>query len=247
MFLHGRGYNRPINSSDTLSCMISLWRKYPELAEVVLPQKIMRPFWHPKANAIDNKVYSTDLPYERPLLICSGILISAILCLAVAAFAIWRHMHTSEPRMEIDNELIITVLVTLAALGLGGALINLFIKAVPARHWELNRESHKLTVPTKKLVPVYITDQYSEFQAKILHEINLFGKRRTRLVVEHPKSGLQICIFSTTDSANVLVGYWSFIVQFMKPDAPLPDVPSLNHYPNTTPGVRRQITNNYTL
>jgi hypothetical protein len=227
--------------------MISLWRKYPELADVLLPQKIMRPFWHPSANEIDDKVFSTDLPYERPLLICGGILVSAILCLAVAAFAIWRQWHSSEPRMEFDNELIITSLVALAGFGLGGFLINLFIKAVPARHWELNRVSRQVTLPTKKLIPLYITDHYSEFQAKILHEINIFGKRRTRLVVEYPKSGLQICIFNTTDSPNVLVGYWSFIVQFMKPDAPLPDVPALNHYPNTTPGVRQQITNNYTL
>jgi hypothetical protein len=227
--------------------MFSLWRKYPELADVVLPQKIMRPFWHPRANEIDNRVFSTDLPYERPLLICGGILMTAILCLAVAAFAIWRHLHTSEPGTEIDDELIITILVTVMALGVGGFLINLFIKAVPARHWELDRQTHKITMPTNKLVPGYFTDQYSEFQAKILHEINIVGSRRTRLVIEYPKTGQQICIYTTTDAPGVLVGYWSFIVQFMKPDAPLPDVPTLNHYPNTTPGVRQQITNNYTL
>lgn len=228
--------------------MFSLWRKYPELADVVLPQKIMRPFWHPNANKIDNHVFSTDLPYERPLLICGGILMSAILCLAVAVFAIWRHLHTSEPRTEIDDELIITILVTVMALGVGGFLINLFIKAVPARHWELDRQTHKITMPTNKLVPGYFTDQYDQFQAKILHEINIFGRRRTRLVMEYQKSGQQICIFTSSDAANnMMVGYWSFIVQYMKPDAPLPDVPALNHFPNTTQGVQQQISNTYTL
>lgn len=227
--------------------MFSLWRKYPELADVILPQKIMRPFWHPKANTLDDKVYSSDLPYERPVLICGGILLCAIVCLGVAAYVIWRQLHNTELRIVIDDALIISILVTFLVLGLGGYLIHLFIKAVPARHWQLDRQTHRVTMPTGKLIPGYFTDQYQGFQAKILHEINIFGSRRTRLVIEYQKTGQQICIFTTQDAPNVLVGYWSFIVQFMKPASPLPDVPALNHLPNTTQGVRQQISNNYTL
>lgn len=228
--------------------MFSFWRKYPELADVILPQKIMRPFWHPRANVIDNNVFSADLPYERPLLNCGGILLAAILCLTLAAFAVWRYLHTSVPRAALDNELIFTILFSVLALGTGGFLIHLFIKAVPARHWQLDRKTRSVAVPLPTLVPSYFTDQYDQFQAKILHEINMFGRRRTRLVMEYQKSGQQICIFTSSDATNnMMVGYWSFIVQYMKPDAPLPDVPALNHFPNTTQGVQQQISNNYTL
>ncbi|MDQ1363271.1 MAG: hypothetical protein QG652_1132 [Pseudomonadota bacterium] len=227
--------------------MFSFWREYPELADVILPQKIMRPFWHPKANTLDNHVFSTDLPYERPLLICSGILASALLCLALAAFVIWRHLHASEPKTGLDNELIITILLSGLALGAGGYFIHLFIRAVPVRHWQLDRQTHRITVPLPTLVPDYFSDQYDQFQAKILHEINILGRRRARLVIEHRQSGRQICIFVGSDANSRLVGYWSFIVQYMKPDAPLPDVPALNHFPNTTPGVRQQVSNHYSL
>lgn len=227
--------------------MFSYWRKYPDLADIILPQKIMRPFWHPKAITIDNQVFATDLPYERPLFICGVILTGAILSLTLAAFVIWRYVLTQGARIEINNELIISTVISLLALSTGGFLINLFIKAVPARHWQLDRQTHMISMPMARLVPAYYTDQYDLFQAKILHEINLFGKRRTRLVIEYQKTGQQVCVFMTSESTNMLVGYWSFIVQFMKQDAPLPDVPALNHYPNTTPGVRQQISNNYTL
>ena len=228
-------------------CMFSIWRKYSELADVLLPQKIMRPFWHPKANAIDDRVFSTDLPYERPLFICSSILIGAMLSLALVTFLIWRYWYTHGTVIELDNELIITLLIVIVGLVVVGFLINLFIKCVPARHWQLDRQTREVKVPLHTLVPGYFSDQYDQFQAKILHEINIFGRRRTRLVIESKKTGQQICIFCISDSTDVLVGYWSFIVQYMKVGSALPDVPALNHYPNTTPGVRPQITNHYTL
>jgi hypothetical protein len=227
--------------------MLSIWRKYPELADVLLPQKIMRPFWHPKANAVDDHAYASDLPYERPLFICSLILIGVLSGLGLAAYVVWVYLQSHGAITRLDNDLAIMLLVVVTVLVFAGFLLRIFIKAVPARHWKLERQKQQVTVPSHTLLPKYFTDSYDQFQAKLLHEINIFGRRRTRLVIEYLKTGQQICIFSTTDPTDVLVGYWSFIVQYMKPNAPLPDVPTLNHYPNTTPGVHQQITNKYTL
>ena len=227
--------------------MISIWRKYSELADVVLPQKIMRPFWHPRVNALDDKLFSTDLPFERPLFICSMFLFGAMLGLGLIAYGIWRYLQLHGTVIVLNNETILTLVMMSFLLALSGFLIHLFIKAVPARHWQLDRQTHHLTVPLPTLLPSYFTDHYEAFQGKILHEISIFGRRRTRLVTEYQKTGQQICIYSSSDPMDMLVGYWSFIVQYMKPNAPLPNVPALNHYPNTTPGVRQQITNVYTL
>lgn len=205
----------------------------------------MRPFWHPRAVKIDDEDYCVTLPDEQPLLLAIFILLAAMTCLSSAAFTTTLYIPQLNTPIQWTNELIIALSLIVALVICSVLLLVFFTRIMRSRHFTLNRKNRNTTVPGPTLIPTLYSDKYENFQGMILHEKNLFGRRRARLVLQHLPSGQLISLYTTYDTPQTLAGYWSFIVQYMKPGAQLPDVPALHHYPNTTPGVRPHPTIDY--
>jgi hypothetical protein len=225
--------------------MTLLWRKHQELADIALPQKVMRQFWHPKANTLDDEQYCTNLPNELPLLVASIVLLAALSSLSIAVYLASLNVHIIYAQITWTNELIVMFTAIFSLIAISVVLLVYFTRIIRARHMCINRKTRSTTVPGPTLIPTHYSDNYNNFQGMILHEKNLFGRRRARLVLQHLPSGQIISLYTTYDTPQTLAGYWSFIVQYMKPGAQLPDVPALHHYPNTTPGVRPHPTIDY--
>jgi hypothetical protein len=66
------------------------------------------------------------------------------------------------------------------------------------------------------------------------------------LALIHKDRKQSVILIRTTANPQSLAGFWSFIVQYMKEEGPLPDVPALYQYPNRTPGVIHHGTIDYT-
>ena len=225
------------------------WRKNTDLKNVDLPQTIMQPFWHPNARQLDDHKFCTLLPDSKPFIRLYIILALALAALATSALAIYEILNSDQYNQLLEQFLINPLAnqphtITLVGL-LAIPLLYIFIKAYTARVICFDRKQHKLLLPTRSLLPKIQEISYDEFQGKIDHLKNLFGKRKTRLILVHKISHEVICLANTFSSPQALTGYWSFIVQYMNTGAPLPDVPALHDYPDTTPGIIHQHSTNY--
>lgn len=229
--------------------MSLFWRNNSDLKNVDLPQTIMQPFWHPDARQLDDHKFCSQLADEKPLLRLYTILMLACAALTVSAMAIYEILNSAQYNLLLEqflsdpltNQPHTNALTGLLAI----PLLYVFIKAYPPRAICFDRKEHSLLYPDNSLMPKYQIASYDDFQGKIIHLKNLFGKRKTCLILVHKTSHEAICLANSFGSPQSLTGYWSFIVQYMNRGAPLPDVPALHDYPDTTPGIIRQHSTNY--
>ncbi|MDH5570664.1 MAG: hypothetical protein OEY89_02800 [Gammaproteobacteria bacterium] len=108
------------------------------------------------------------------------------------------------------------------------------------------RATHEINYPCKKLFPKYLCANFDDFSGIISHQKSITGRRRAHLILRHNDTGEDITLSTLYDNHQPLAGYWSFIVQYMKPSAPLPKVPALADYSLTTQGIIHEKTIDYT-
>ncbi|MCW9013489.1 MAG: hypothetical protein OQL06_06865 [Gammaproteobacteria bacterium] len=222
------------------------WRKHPNLPDTELPQTIMRPFWHPVPDELDDNTFSIILTGERPVAIAIIILLLSVALFMASIFSIYNlYMHIGTHAFRWNAETAYYSVLTAVLLLTGTGLLFLFFKLVQIRKVVFDRHNHCIQYPQQGLLPRYHKKNYDDLNGKIIQLKNPFGKRIAKLILENPDTGHIISLYSTHKSPQALAGYWSFIVQYMKPDAPLPDVPLLHNYPNTTPGVLQKNTIDY--
>lgn len=225
--------------------MALYWRTHPDLTNVDLPQTIMRPFWHPEALQLNDTCFCIPLNINQPRVFALLVLACSLGVLALAAFGTFDVYMQYAKSGHIDP-------VRYPDLGLAGGMVlaalaglYLFSRMSQPRHICFNRASHRITFSTCGLLPRTLERSYDEFQGMIMHQKNLLGKRRSILALQHRDQQQLIQLALTRDNPQILAGFWSFIVQYMKPGAPLPDVPALHEYPNKTPGVLHHSTIDY--
>ena len=221
------------------------WRRHPDLPDVVLPQAIMRPFWHPETIKLDDKQFCIYLDLDRPVFTALLILIMATAILGVAGLRFYELYLGYMQQPLLDEKFYV-------ALGLAGGLLllgllglYLFYLVGQARYVCFRRTSHSVYYPRQGLIPRYQELDYDDFQGSIKNLKNIFGKRQSILTLDHKDEKQSVLLTRTTQNPQSLAGFWSFIVQYMKVDAPLPDVPALYEYPNRTPGVIHNSTIDY--
>lgn len=213
------------------------WRKFKTSQNIELPEKIMRPFWHPVVDKLDDEVCSMGLSHERPLLIPYLILslVTYVLFYSINGIIEFSELFPDYSKWHEDE--IYTLLTFSITFIIAGILFYLALKMTTPRHLEFNRYLHSVHSPKNSLLPSYFDHDYDDLMGAIECYKNLFGKRKSWLVLKHKSEQHKIRLYYTYGSPQELVGYWSFIVQYMKKDAPLPAVPALYSYPNKIEGV----------
>ncbi len=225
--------------------MSIFWRNHPDLPHVDLPQAIMRPFWHPEALLLDDKKFCIPLKMQRPRLFSAFLLIMSLAVLTVSflrsheIYQIYIQQGGANNRLYEETAMV-GGLFAISLLGL-----YLFYRISRVRRVYFKRDSHSVYYPRRGLMPRYLETNYDEFQGRIEHKKSLLGKRISILSLNHENPRQSILLTSTRDNPQTLAGFWSFIVQYMKVDGPLPDVPALYEFPNRTPGVVHQSSVNY--
>lgn len=226
--------------------MFIYWRRHPDLSPVDLPQTIMRPFWHPEAVQLDDNRFCIRLELDRPVIAAAIMLIVSVCIITVAGLQFYEtymaHTLNGIPKQRLYQELAVAGGLLVASM-LG---FYIFYRIHKARYICFKRDTHSIHFPRQGLIPSYVELDYDEFQGRIEHRKNLLGGRMSVLMLAHDDRKQSILLTSTRDNPQTLAGFWSFLVQYMKKDAPLPDVPALHEYPNKTPGVIHHSTINYT-
>lgn len=218
--------------------MMSLyWRKHQTTQNTDLPQTIMRPFWHPEAEKLDDEVFSTILSHERPKYIHY-----IVLCLSLPLFYFSINGFIQNKHLVLDindwnNEDIYYFISHITMLMTAILLVYLFSKMIKQRHLIFNRKQHNVYSSNRSLIPHYYNHDYDHLLGAIECYKNWFGKRKSWLVLKHKDEHHKIRLYYTYKNPQELIGYWSFIVQYMKKSAPLPEVPALHQYPDKIEGV----------
>jgi hypothetical protein len=226
--------------------MSIFWRNHPDLPNVDLPQTIMRPFWHPEASRLDDKQFCIKLDVERPWFAAALILIVSLGLLTVSSMQLYEIYLLYTQQGDIGKQLykelgMATGMLVISLLG-----CYLFYRVSQVRRVCFKRDTHSVYYPRRGLIPRYQELDYDLLQGRIEHRKSPLGKRLSILTLAHDDQRQSILLTSTRDNPQTLAGFWSFIVQYMKVDAPLPDVPALHQFPNRAPGVIHQNRINYT-
>ncbi len=75
-----------------------------------------------------------------------------------------------------------------------------------------------------------------ECHGRLVSGPNHFGIIKHSLHFSHPTFGLGTLVVESS-TYDVPLGYWSFLIQYMDKNKPLPDIPYLKDYPNRDPGL----------
>jgi len=77
---------------------------------------------------------------------------------------------------------------------------------------------------------------FEEWEAVSTFHYTQIGSPTFRLFVRNTKIRYPV-LMGVSATFDEVLGMWSFLLQYMKKDAPLPDVPDLEQYPNRTKGL----------
>jgi hypothetical protein len=213
---------------------------------VDLPQTIMRPFWHPETIKLDDRQFCMRLDEDRPWLIAMLMLVMSFALLGLASIRFFEIFNAYNQQQIYGEKFYVEV--AIAGGLLVGSLLGfyLFYRINQRRFICFRRETRSIFYSSRGLIPKYQERAYDEFQGTIKNLKSIFGKRKSMLALIHKDRKQSVILIRTTANPQSLAGFWSFIVQYMKEEGPLPDVPALYQYPNRTPGVIHHGTIDYT-
>jgi hypothetical protein len=221
------------------------WNKHSEKTDTLLPQTIMRPFWHPVEISLDDQNFCIELNHDKPLFSSLLVLLLSLISFVTSLFLIFNYYLNFQMSALWGEQSIYSLLKFFSVFLLATTLLFLFFKMSKLRALRFNRKNHQISYPKQGFLVKYFNEDYDNFLGKIEYTKNPFGRRKANLLLEHVEDKHLILLCSTYENPQSLVGYWSFIVQYMKKGAPLPDVPGLHHYPNKTAGIIHQKTIDY--
>jgi hypothetical protein len=125
---------------------------------------------------------------------------------------------------------LLPLIIGFIALALGGLMHYLSRRLKPRRFVVFDRERGVYREPGGEEYP------WSEVGARIGVGGSITGATNHMLFLTYKEDPLYT-VDATHSGIDMPLGIWSFLVQYMDKDAPLPDVPQLAQYPNRTSGL----------
>jgi hypothetical protein len=78
---------------------------------------------------------------------------------------------------------------------------------------------------------------FKECEGRLVTGASYIGTVHYHLFLDCPGVGSYLLMTQPASGADDLLGYWSFLVQYMDKKKPLPDIKALEAYPNREPGL----------
>jgi hypothetical protein len=100
-----------------------------------------------------------------------------------------------------------------------------------------DREKGTVTFPRGMFQSGVLEGPWEDWSARLWVQSTSVGAADHTLSLVHLPTGLMGMLTASLAGIDTPLGYWSFLVQYMDKDAPLPDVPKLKDYPNRTKGL----------
>lgn len=173
----------------------------------------------------DDKQYREAAPGDKTItlvLVYGPLYLGAIFC-----FLVWYASHFEDIRWFLGG---------LLCLALAVPLNKYANRAKTTRFNTFDRETGICTFPWGFWGNIKSEYPFSECEGRISRGTRSTGASCHILWLYHPQIGVRH-LFESVSGIDLCLGYWSFLVQYMDKNVPLPNVPHLQHYPNRTPGL----------
>ena len=121
--------------------------------------------------------------------------------------------------------------------GVVGIILHIAFYLIPKRQAVFDRATGMVRTPNHPLIRKKATETpFEEWEAVTTFHYTQIGAPTHRIFIRNTRIPYVVLVGQTATFDEIL-GMWSFLLQYMKSDAPLPDVPDLEQYPNRTKGL----------
>jgi hypothetical protein len=100
-----------------------------------------------------------------------------------------------------------------------------------------DREKGTISFPKGMFQKGTLEGLWEDWSARLWVQSTSVGAAQHTLSRVHLPTGLMGMLTASLAGIDTPLGYWSFLVQYMDKEGPLPDVPKLRDYPNRTSGL----------
>ncbi len=206
----------------------TFWQRYMDKYGIrKLPREIVRPFEVCGADYLDDKELRIAPSWGMEMWLY--ILRNLAYLIAFMGFAGGVALPNSFAEPEVVPMIV----------GGGGIGVILHIASylIPKRQAVFDRTTGMVRTPNHPFVRKKATETpFDEWEAITTFHYTQIGSPTYRLFIRNTKIPYIVLVGASSTFDEVL-GMWSFLLQYMKKDAPLPDVQSFKKYPNRTKGL----------
>ncbi len=200
-----------------------LWFKLPGKP---LPKRLLRPFVYGEPVSIDDKQYVILGLGDRVEFVI--FLMAFPYVIALGGGVGWLATGLREP---------IALIVAIVALVIALTMHYVSKRMKHNQFTVFDREKGTITFPKGMFQRGVLEGPWEDWSARLWVQSTSVGAADHTLSLVHLPTGLMCMLTASLGGIDTPLGYWSFLVQYMDKDAPLPDVPALNEYPNRTNGL----------
>jgi hypothetical protein len=193
-----------------------------------LPKRLLRPFALPGYHRLDEK--QLVLVAEGDKRNWVNMLRGFAYAFAAGGGLFWAAFHFKEP---------ISLSVAVIALALSFLLKYLENTIKPTRFIIFDRDKGTVSFPIPRLSGGgRVTAPWSEYTGRLVLGAPVAGEARHLLMLIHSPSRFGPILENSILGIDRPLGVWSFLVQYMDKEGPLPNVPELANCPNLTDGLK---------
>ncbi|MEJ2464037.1 MAG: hypothetical protein P8098_20800 [Candidatus Thiodiazotropha sp.] len=200
-------------------------RQHLKVPGTILPKRLLRPYYLEYPHRIDDKQYVitslSSLKDGLHFVYGSFYLLAGGVALEWAATLF---------RGEFEPWMILICLII-------GIPLHKYGKTLKRNRFHIyDRETGMVRKEYGWFKVKYHERPFWECEGRIVSAPNHFGLMRHTLFLSHPSVGLGTAVLEGVD-CDLPLGFWSFLVQYMDKNKPLPNVQYLRDYPNKEPGL----------
>lgn len=191
-----------------------------------LPKRLLRPFSYGEPVSLDDKQY-VILGLGDRVGIVEGLMIIPYV-IAVGGGLGWFATRLQEP---------IALIVAIVALVVA---ITMHYTSKRMKHNQFtvfDREKGTVTFPRGMFQKGVLEGPWENWSARLWVQSSYAGAAEHTLSLVHLPTGLMGMLTVSITGVDFPLGYWSFLVQYMDKNAPLPKCAHLEKYPNLTTGL----------
>ncbi len=199
-----------------------------------LPKRLLRPFIYGEPVSIDDKQYVILGLGDRVGVVQGLMIFPYVIALGGAIIAIswlsqkvtsWSDFDIPLPEITLLS-LIIALIMHYASKRMKHNQFTVF-----------DREKGIVSFP-KGLFSSEVTEgPWEAWSARLWIQSTSVGAPQHTLSLVHLPTGRKGMLTASITGIDTPLAYWSFLVQYINKNAPLPDVPALDEYPNRTQGL----------
>ena len=190
---------------------------------IPLPKRILRPFSYYENVKLDDKQYVLVAGHDKKELLAVLIVIPGVLAFGSIVFLL---------ATDFQESVYFYALIFSILLAVSLKLLSKRIK--PKKFTVFDREKGMVTIPRVFLPGPRLYAPWSEFTGRIILTSSSVGAARHELLLMHIPSSKGWFLDASILDVYGLLGYWSFLVQYMDKSQPLPDVADLSKYGETS-------------